>query len=240
MNSLNDRVIIALDLDDLKSARGMVKKLSGLVSFFKVGSELFSSAGPDAVKMVTDLGGRVFLDLKFFDIPNTVYRAVSAVSALGVSMLNVHAMGGTLMMQAAARAASEVKSGPKVLGVTVLTSFDEGSWKDVGFSAPVGDAVINLAVKSKDAGLDGVVCSPLEVTELRRRLGGDFLLITPGVRPEWAQAHDQKRTMTPRDALRAGSDFIVIGRPITEADDPYGATMRIIEEISGLDNREKP
>jgi orotidine-5'-phosphate decarboxylase len=228
-----ERIIVALDVGDMGSAEALVRDLKGLISYFKVGLELFTSSGPDVARMVTGHGARLFLDLKFFDIPNTVRGAVKSISSLGASMINVHAMGGGRMMRAAAEAAAESPNRPKVIAVTVLTSFEEEEFSEVGFSNSIGNSVVNLAAQAKEAGLDGVVCSPQEIRPVRDRMGTDFLIVTPGVRPAWSSADDQRRVMTPKEAFNAGADFIVIGRPITADKDPAGAAQRIIEELGG-------
>ena len=236
VGKFNERVIVALDVGDFSRAEELVRDLKGAISFFKVGLELFTASGPDVVKMVIDHGARVFLDLKFFDIPNTVKGAVRSASSLNVSIINVHALGGSEMMKAAAKAAAESKNPPKVIAVTVLTSFDEVGFSNIGYSASIEDSVVSLATAAKDAGLDGVVSSPNEVRTIKKHLehsGKDFLIVTPGVRPTWSQANDQKRVMTPKDAFDAGADYIVIGRPITAAKDPKAAAERVIEELVG-------
>jgi orotidine-5'-phosphate decarboxylase len=235
---ISDRLIVALDLDDIDSARGLVENLSPLISTFKVGSELFTAAGPDAVRMIHDFGCRVFLDLKFFDIPTTVSRAVHAASRLGVFMLNLHALGGSEMMKAAGEAAqaaaTDASPKPLVLGVTILTSLGQDELSRIGFSRPIDDAVAHLAGMAHDSGLDGVVASPLEVKQLKSRFGKDFIVVTPGIRPAWSESHDQKRVMTPQEALGLGADYIVVGRPITGAENPRDAARRILEDISLL------
>ena len=228
-----DRIIVPLDVASLDEARRMIDALKGVISYFKVGSELFTAAGPDAVRAVVDAGCRVFLDLKYYDIPNTVAGAVRSAASLSVDMLNMHILGGRAMMESSVRAARESASPPMLLGVTVLTSYDEAGWRETGFSQDVSDAVPQLARRARDAGLDGVVCSPREVGELRRRMGEGFVLVTPGVRPSWAQADDQKRIVTPREAIAAGSDYLVIGRPITAAPDPREAALLVTDELEG-------
>ncbi len=230
-SKIEERIIVALDVGDFGRAEELVRDLRGAISFFKVGLELFTASGPDVVKMVIDHGARVFLDLKFFDIPNTVRGAVRSASSLNVSIINVHALGGADMMKAAAKAAAETKNSPKVIAVTVLTSFDEAGFSNIGYSASIEDSVVSLATTAKDAGLDGVVSSPNEVRTLKNHLGKDFLIVTPGVRPHWSTTDDQKRVMTPSDAFDAGADYIVIGRPITAAKDPRAAAERVIEEL---------
>jgi orotidine-5'-phosphate decarboxylase len=182
--------------------------------------------------MVADAGAKTFLDLKFFDIPNTVSRAIRSVSRHEISMVNVHCLGGNAMMRAAKEAALSSRAGPLVLGVTILTSLDGKDLSDIGFPHSPQDAVLLLARNAKAAGLDGVISSPHEVNMLRRELGGDFVLVTPGVRPAWSEAGDQKRVMTPREAIDAGADYIVVGRPIVASSDIRGAAQRVIEEIS--------
>jgi orotidine-5'-phosphate decarboxylase len=233
---MTDRLIVALDVPDLKQAEVIVKKTSPLVKIFKVGKELFTSAGPDAVKMVHAYGGRVFLDLKFHDIPNTVASACEASVKLGVFLVNVHVSGGKTMMvnavQAVHKTAVEKKiHPPKILGVTVLTSMTDNDLKDVGFSKKVKQQVPHLAKLAKASGLDGVVASAQEIQLIRKACGRDFLIVTPGVRPVWAAHGDQKRVATPKDAVSAGADFIVIGRPITQHPQPLAAAEKILKEI---------
>jgi orotidine-5'-phosphate decarboxylase len=226
-----DRIIIPLDVPTLDDARRMIDTLAGEIGYFKIGSELFTAAGPETVRVVRDVGCRVFLDLKYYDIPNTVAGAVRSAASLSVDMLNMHILGGRTMMQRAVETARESTSPPILLGVTVLTSYDEAKWKETGFSTPIADAVPMLAGRAKEVGLDGVVCSPREAQELRRRIGDGFVLVTPGVRPTWAKSDDQQRIMTPADAVAAGADYLVIGRPITASPDPREAARRIIEEL---------
>jgi orotidine-5'-phosphate decarboxylase len=226
-----DRIIVALDLEDLIAAERLVTKLAGLISFFKVGSELFSAAGPDAVRMVTDGGARVFLDLKYHDIPNTVSRAVRTAAGLGISLVNVHTLGGVEMMRAAADTAREVDPGTRVIGVTVLTSMDATDLLRVGIGDAPQEAVIRLARLAREAGLSGVVSSAREVTRLREEFGAGFILVTPGIRPAGADPGDQKRIVTPREAFEAGADYIVVGRPIAAAPDVRAAAESIIEQI---------
>ncbi len=229
-----DAIIIALDVESLEQAKEIVQATGEAAVNYKVGFELFTRCGPAAVELLKEHGKEVFLDLKFHDIPNTVARAVAAASALGVKMLNVHASGGAEMMRAAAEAAGSGGSGerPKVLAVTVLTSIDQGILKEeVGCNRSVEEQVVHLARIAAGAGLDGVVASPREIGVIRRNLGADFLIVTPGIRPLWAAKGDQRRVTTPGEAIRAGADYVVIGRPITASDDPKEALERIIEEI---------
>ena len=231
-----DKLIIALDVDTKAKALEIVEALKGDVDLFKVGFELFSSCGPAIVEDIIGKGKRVFLDLKYHDIPNTVSKAAVSVTRLGAFMFNVHALGGYDMMKKCAEAAREESarrrtSAPKVIAVTILTSMDEIALKRTGISDTMNDEVLRLAKLAKEAGLDGVVASPSETKLLRRELGKDFLIVTPGVRPLWAAAGDQKRIATPGDALADGASFIVVGRPVTDSPDRAGAARKIIEEM---------
>lgn len=228
-----DRIIVPLDVSSLDEARKLIDTLSEVIGYFKIGNELFTAAGPDAVQAVRDAGCRVFLDLKYYDIPNTVAGAVKSAVSLSVDMLNMHILGGRVMMESAVAAARESASPPILLGVTVLTSYDEAGWRETGFSKSISETVPDMAMQAKDAGLDGVVCSPREVKELRPLMGDEFVLVTPGVRPLWAEIQDQRRIMTPKEAVAAGSDYLVIGRPITADPDPRAAARRVIEELEG-------
>ena len=233
----SDRIFVALDLTDEEEARALARRLTGHVGGFKLGLEFFSANGPDAVRAIVDTGLKVFLDLKFHDIPNTVAGAVRAATATGVSILNVHASGGLDMMRAAAEAAAvgaerHGVSKPIVAAVTVLTSMDTSDLDMVGQRGPADEQVARLAQLTKDAGLDGVVCSPAESAAVRDACGDDFVRIVPGIRPSWASTDDQKRITTPRQALDAGATYLVIGRPITQADDPVEAAFRIAGEMA--------
>ena len=233
-----NKIIVPLDLPSAAQALAMADKLRGAVGAFKVGKELFTAAGPDVVRSLVAKGDRVFLDLKYHDIPNTVAGAVRSASALGVWMLNVHASGGRPMMEAARNAAEEggVASGarPLVIAVTVLTSLDAATLASVGVSASPLDQVVMLAKLSQDAGLDGVVASPRETAAIRQACGTDFLIVTPGIRGGAAASgpDDQQRTMAPGEAVRAGSSYLVVGRPITGATDPAAAAAKIADEIT--------
>ena len=228
-----ETILIALDVASLEQAKAVVQAVGERAIGYKVGSELFTRCGPAAVGFLKEQDKEVFLDLKFHDIPNTVAGAVAAAAELGVKMLNVHASGGMEMMRAAARAAGESESRPRVLAVTVLTSIDQTILsEEVGCKRALEEQVLNLAKLASAAGLDGVVASPKEITIIRENLGPDFLIVTPGIRPAWAAKGDQKRVMTPAEALRAGADYIVIGRPITASPNPRDALERIIAEIS--------
>ncbi len=226
-----DRLIVALDTETLKEAERLVKTLSPSVRTFKIGMGLFTMYGPDAVKMVYDNGGRVFLDLKFHDIPNTVAHAVKSACGLGIFMLNIHALGGQEMASRAVEAAAASGKKPILLGVTILTSMDEASVKQVGICGSLAEEVVSLAKLSRQAGLDGVVASPKEIPIIRENLGKDFVIVTPGIRPDGSGKDDQKRTMTPGEAVRAGADYIVAGRPITGSEAPAAAAAGMIKEM---------
>jgi orotidine-5'-phosphate decarboxylase len=231
-----ERLIVALDVDTAEKAIELAEKLKNDVGFFKIGFELFSSCGPDIVKEIGKSGGRIFLDLKFHDIPNTVSKAAVSVTKLGVFMFNVHALGGYDMMKKTADAvkaeAGRLKiEKPKVLAVTVLTSMDENALKKIGINDTMEHAVLRLAELAQSAGLDGVVASPSEARLIREKSGKDFYIVTPGVRPAWADPGDQKRIATPKEAVAAGATYIVVGRPVTEAKDPAQAAKKILEEI---------
>ena len=231
-----ERIFVALDLTDVKAARLLAQKLSGRVGGFKLGLEFFAANGPDGVRAIVDLDLKVFLDLKFHDIPNTVAGAVRSAMATGASILNVHASGGLNMMRAAAQAATEGAAmhgfaRPIVAAVTVLTSMDECDLEAVGQPTPLHEQVIRLAKLTKSAGLDGVVCSPKEAAAVRELCGDSFVRIVPGIRPSWSATDDQKRFTTPKQALSDGASYLVIGRPITQADDPVEAAFRIAAEL---------
>jgi orotidine-5'-phosphate decarboxylase len=231
-----DRLLVALDLDTAAEARTMADRLRGAVGGFKIGSRLFTSDGPSFVEELVGRGDRVFLDLKFHDIPNTVAGAVAAATRLGVWMLNVHASGGSAMMRAARSAAEEEAARraitrPLVIAVTMLTSLSDVV--EIGISAPIADQVERLAVLAQSAGLDGVVASPQEVVVLRRRLGQSFGIVTPGIRGLEDQKGDQSRTLTAAGAIAAGATYLVVGRPIIGAADPRAAAERIAAECRG-------
>lgn len=240
-----DRIILALDVDTHEEAIKLVKELAPYVGAFKIGMQLYNSIGPTIVQEVNQLGGRVFVDLKFHDIPNTVGAAGKVLTRLQCHMFNVHAAGGREMMQ---RVAGEVKKEaaalgiepPLVLAVTVLTSISEQQLKEEMYveGLNVRELVVKWAVMAKESGLDGVVCSPREITAIRDACGAEFKIVTPGIRPSWSEANDQKRITTPWDALDMGADYMVIGRPITQADNPRAAAMRIIEELEGTNDAE--
>ncbi|MEE2745973.1 MAG: orotidine-5'-phosphate decarboxylase [Pseudomonadota bacterium] len=230
------RVIVALDTIDLATAKALAETLKGSIGGLKIGKEFFTANGPGGVENLNALGLPIFLDLKFHDIPNTVGRAVAAATQLKPKIINVHASGGREMLIAARESAfnTATKMGiqpPIVLGVTVLTSLDDSDLRLVGITHSVSEQVKRLADLSQESQLDGVVCSPLEVELLRTHCGPNFQLLTPGIRPEWAQAGDQKRFVTPSQAVEWGTDFIVIGRPITEAQDPLIAANLVLKEL---------
>jgi orotidine-5'-phosphate decarboxylase len=233
-----DRVLVALDVDKLDEATRLLDALAGTIAGCKIGSQLFTAAGPAAVEAARKRGFRVFLDLKFHDIPNTVAGAVREATRLGVFMLNMHASGGMAMMRAgaeAARAAAATLGVPRplCLGVTVLTSLDRHALdREVGVGATVEGHVLHLAARAGEAGLDGVVASPREIRALRIGMGQDFIVVTPGIRPASASAlDDQVRVATPAAAVRAGADYIVVGRPIIAAPDPRAAATAILKEL---------
>jgi len=234
-------LIVALDFDSISTAVKFAKQAADLVGMFKVGNQLFTSAGPEAVRQIAQLGTGIFLDLKFHDIPNTVAAAVLASAGMpGVQLVNVHALGGTAMMRAAAQAVSAgVPMGAdrtRLLAVTVLTSMDQKAIREVGIGGPVNVRAVKLAKLAQKAGVDGVVASVQEAKAIRKACGREFLIVTPGVRPKdkgaGTKTDDQARTATPREAIKAGADFIVVGRPILAASDPRAAAQEIVDEIA--------
>ncbi|MEW5786693.1 MAG: orotidine-5'-phosphate decarboxylase [Pseudomonadota bacterium] len=227
-------IIVALDYPDADSARAVVARLDPALCRLKVGKELFVAAGPDFVRDLVGRGYLVFLDLKFHDIPNTVAQACKAAARLGVWMVNVHASGGPRMLAAARQALEDLERRPLLIAVTVLTSMGPEELAAVGVSGATEEQVLRLARLTGQAGLDGVVCSALEAPALRRAMGPDFKLVTPGIRPAGSATGDQTRILTPLQALAAGADYLVIGRPITQAADPVEALKRISAEISTL------
>jgi orotidine-5'-phosphate decarboxylase len=233
MTGPRTRLIVALDLPGREAALEMVRRLQGRVGCFKVGLETFVRCGPRLVEDIRGMGEDVFLDLKFHDIPNTVAGAVRSACALGVRMLTVHTAGGRKMLEAAREAAAQSATAPLVLAVSALTSLGDDDCREIGVQVPVAQWVDSLAQIACDAGIPGLVASPLELRSLRRRFAGRFQLITPGIRPSGAAAHDQARTATPRDAIEAGADYIVVGRPILLAEDPAATADAIIAEVAG-------
>jgi orotidine-5'-phosphate decarboxylase len=234
--SMRERLILALDVSDLAEVESLVRLLAPEIGMFKVGKQLFTYAGPQAVRLIQQLGGEIFLDLKFHDIPNTVAKAASEATRLGVKMFNVHASGSLEMMRSTVREVRRVcrqekLRRPIMLAVTVLTSLNQDDLKRVGLDVKVADQVVRLALLSKEAGMDGVVASPHEVADIRAACGRRFVIVTPGIRPRDGQRNDQQRVMTPREAVEAGVDYIVVGRPILEAKDPVGAARSIVAEM---------
>ncbi len=233
----SERIIVALDVPTAEQAVGLVESMREDIRYFKVGMELYHSAGPAVIPAIKAAGCEIFLDLKFHDIPNTVAGAARAVTKYGVGMFNVHVAGGAEMMRQAAKAAAAVAGElgiprPRVLGVTVLTSIDQTVFEqEVGIRREIGEQVAIWSKLAKLAGLDGVVASPWELPLIREACGAGFTTVIPGVRPVWAGKNDQKRVMTPAEAVAAGADYLVIGRPITQADDPRAAARTIIKEI---------
>jgi orotidine-5'-phosphate decarboxylase len=239
-------LIVALDFDSLSSAVKFATKIADLVGMFKIGKQLFTAAGPEVVRQVAALGPGVFLDLKYHDIPNTVAGAVlSAAGIGGVQLVNIHSLGGSAMMAAAVQAVNAVSAmgedRPRLLAVTILTSMDQKAMREVGIAGLPKDRVVKLARLAKKAGVDGVVASVEEARAIRKVCGQDFLIVTPGVRPKEeagsgkkasGKKYDQSRTATPAEAIRAGADFLVVGRPILTAADPRAAAQEIVDEIA--------
>ena len=232
VKNARDRLIIALDVPTAAEAVELTNRLSGDISFFKIGLQLYTAEGPTIVHRVLASGANVFLDLKLFDIPNTVSKAVAAAAGLGVSMLTIHLAGGRNMIEAAVAACP-----PELLllGVTVLTSFDSESLRETGVQSDVEEQALRLAGLGADCGIRGLVASPHELVALRSRLGGDIKIVTPGVRPAWSAADDQKRFTTPMEAVQRGADYLVIGRPITAHPQPSEAARKIVSEIASAE-----
>jgi orotidine-5'-phosphate decarboxylase len=224
-----DRLIVALDVPKAEAARDLVNRLAGRVGMFKVGSQVFTAAGPDLVREIVGRGEKVFLDLKYHDIPNTVAGAVASASRLGVSLVDVHGLGGRAMMEAAVGALPAM--GTRLLAITILTSHDDDSLEEIGVNGSMAESVRRLAELAKEAGADGVVASPQEVGLVREACGRDFLIVTPGIRPAGTLAGDQARAASPAGALAAGADYLVVGRPITETPDPGAAADAILREM---------
>ncbi len=224
-----DRLIVALDVPKADDARVLVDRLAGHVGLFKVGSQIFTAAGPELVREIVGRGQKVFLDLKFHDIPRTVAGAVASASRLGVSLVDVHGLGGRAMVEAAAGALPAM--GTRLLAITILTSHDEDTLDEIGVNGSMAESVRRLALLAKEAGADGVVASPHEVAIVREACGSGFLIVTPGIRPAGAALGDQARAATPAAALAAGADYLVVGRPITEAADPAAAADAIVREM---------
>ena len=229
-----DRLIVALDVGKALQAREIVAKVGAFATTYKVGKQLFTAEGPQVVRDLVASGRKVFLDLKYHDIPNTVGKAVREACALGVSMLTVHGAGGSKMLRAAVEAAADSPTRPLILAVTVLTSFSDEDLREVGFPTTVLEQAQRIARLAQSCGCGGVVTSPREARALRQLLGTGLTIVTPGVRPAGSDQGDQARVATPREAIAAGASHIVVGRPITAAPDPAGAARAILEEIGGL------
>lgn len=235
----DDRLIVALDVSTMDAMKEIVTSLGDAVSFYKVGMELFYAEGEQTVRYLQEQNKQVFLDLKLHDIPNTVAHGVSSLTRLGANLITMHGQGGPVMMKAAVQAARETAEQlgvkrTKLLAITVLTSFDDEAWTSTGGQLPISDQVIRLAKLAKECGMDGVVCSALEAKMIREACGDDFLIVTPGIRPSFAATNDQKRIATPASALQDGASRLVIGRPITQAENPREAVRLIIEEMENV------
>lgn len=240
MQPTKSKLIVALDVDTVAQARRLVEQLREVVGMFKVGSQLFTAAGPEMVSEIIAGGGKVFLDLKFHDIPNTVAAAAIEATRLGVSIFNVHALGGSEMMRRTAEAVMETAqreklSQPNLIAVTLLTSANKATLREIGIDADPENLVARLALMAQASGLDGVVASPMEVSTVRSATAPGFLIVTPGIRPPGSVVDDQKRITTAREAILAGADFIVVGRPILKAADPLKAALEITQELEGVE-----
>ena len=232
-----EKIIVALDVPTRADAMALVDKLHNEVGAFKIGLQLYNAEGPDIIHDIQAAGGKVFVDLKFHDIPNTVAQTTKVITGRGAFMFTVHAGGGSKMLQATAAAKSETAAEkgllePIALAVTVLTSISQDEFaQEIGISRKIEDQVVHWAKMAQAAGMDGVVASPQEIKAIREACGDDLVIVTPGIRPRWAAANDQSRIMTPAEAVAAGANYLVIGRPITKADDPTEAARRIVQEI---------
>lgn len=235
---MKDRLIVALDYSSEEPVKQLVTSLDDSVSYYKVGMELYYSVGESIIHYLKQQQKNVFLDLKLYDIPNTVAKGLSALTRLGANMMNVHASGGSLMMQKAVEAVADEAARlsiarPQVIAVTILTSMNQEQWGQMGHTSEISDQVVRLALLAKESGMDGVVASPQESAAIRSACGDDFLIVTPGVRPVGAAVNDQSRIATPSSALRQGSTHLVVGRPITAAPDGQAAAKAILEEMEG-------
>lgn len=233
----DERIIVALDVDSRVKMQNLTERLGSAVNYYKVGMELFYSAGAETVEYLRQQDKHIFLDLKLHDIPNTVAAAVTSLTRLGASILSIHAAGGRSMLQAAAHAADEaaVRYGverPKLVAITALTSFDEQGWQEIGGILPISSHVVKLAQLAQAAGIDGVVASPQEAALIRAACGSEFVIVTPGIRPASAAVNDQRRIATPTEAIKSGANRLVVGRPITAAADPVQAVQEIIRELA--------
>jgi len=227
-----ERLILALDVDTVEKIRVLVRQLSELVGIFKVGPRVFTRYGPKIIEIIQREGARVFYDAKFYDIPSVVEKAAQVVGEMGVDMFTMHTLGGSEMMRRAASAAKEKNSKIKAIGVTILTSLDSSAVRrELGIEKSLREEVLHLARLARGAGLDGVVSSPQELESLRRAFGRNILLVVPGIRPKGMKKGDQRRVMTPAEAVKRGADFLVLGRPVLEAEDPGKVLEKILEEI---------
>src|SRR5438093_6289102 len=224
----NDKIIVALDVATSEKALGLVEELRGEISFFKIGFQLYTAEGPEVVRAVLSTGARVWLDLKLHDIPNTVARAVESASSLGVQMLTIHLSGGSEMIRAATGVRTNNMS---ILGVTVLTNANDQTLRETGISDTLDKQVVRLAKLGIENGIDGMVASPHEIKSLRAEFGDKIKIVVPGIRPSWSEPGDQKRFMTPREAIEAGADYLVIGRPIIAHPDPNEAAAKILQDL---------
>lgn len=235
----DERLIVALDVSSLEAVKEIVESLGDAVAYYKVGMELFYAVGESVIVYLQEKGKHIFLDLKLHDIPNTVAHGVSSLTRLGAKLLTIHGQGGKAMMEAAVKGARETAKElnverPKILAITVLTSFDEEQWAATGGNLPISKEVIRLATLAKASGVDGVVCSALEAALIREACGEDFLIVTPGIRPSFAATNDQKRIATPKSALQDGATHLVVGRPITQAKDRQEAVQLIVKEMEEI------
>jgi orotidine-5'-phosphate decarboxylase len=226
-----DRLIVALDVPSASQARQIVQTIGEAANAYKIGKQLFTAEGPQVVRDLVSSGRKVFLDLKFHDIPNTVGAAVKSAAELGVSMMTVHASGGGKMLKAAVEAASQFPARPMILAVTVLTSLSDSDLQELGIGGNVLSQVLRLGALARNAGCGGLVASAQEARELRRELGEDFAIVTPGIRPAGSASGDQARVVTPRDAIAAGATYLVVGRPVLDAPDPAKAAEEIVDAI---------
>ena len=235
MSGSRNPVFVALDTPDLSRALEIANAVRPHVGGLKIGLEFLTALGPAGIRKIVETGMPVFADTKFHDIPNTVAAAAREIAKFGVGVFNIHASGGARMMKAAVEAASESSPKPKIVGVTVLTSMGDDDLAPIGQQGPLADQAVRLAKLAKASGLDGVVCSPREIAVVRKACGPDFLIVTPGIRPAGSALGDQRRVNTPADALKAGSNILVIGRPITAAPDPAAAARAIADEIGAVE-----
>jgi orotidine-5'-phosphate decarboxylase len=228
-------LIVALDFSDLEPCRRLLQELKGFVQIYKIGSELFTAHGWSAVELIQKSGGKVFLDLKLHDIPTTVTKTCRVIAGRGIFMLDVHALGGLEMMREARKAIDETCQGdskPLLLAVTILTSLEEKILpRELGIQRPLRDEVLHLARLAKEAGLDGIISSPEEIEILRQEFGNQFILVTPGIRPSGSEPKDQRRTLTPREAMKRGANYLVVGRPITGSATPRQAAQEILQSL---------